>query len=218
MKIFFDVDGVIIKGWNADPARRLAWDATIEEDLGVRREAFQRALFAPSQAGSEALIHACLRGESDLKAVLAEVLPSIGYSGSVEVFLDYWLRKDSRKDGQVIDVVTRLKACDGVSLFLATGQEHHRAAYLWNDLRLKDLFDGLFYSAALGVDKDSDAFFAKINTELGIAETEQPLFFDDRESIVARARAAGWDAHLFVTAEDLLRNRRLMRLLDESGP
>ncbi len=207
LKVFFDVDGVIIQGWHADPRRRRAWDATIEADLGISREAFQRSLFRPKQAGAEPLMNACLRGAADLKAVLAEVLPLLGYRGSVDGFLDYWFRKDSRIDPEVLDVVARIRACEGAALFLATGQEHHRAAYLWKELGLSEAFDDIFYSARLGVDKDSADFFAKINAELHIAEGERPLFFDDRESIVARARAAGWDAQLFSSVEDLLQNQ-----------
>lgn len=213
MKIFFDVDGVIIQGWHADPKRRRAWDATIEEDLGIDRQAFQRALFQPGPAAGEAPMNACLRGDADLSVVLEEILPRLGYRGSAESLLDYWFRKDSHKDPAVLEVVARLRDCDGVQLYLATGQERLRAAYLWNDLQLKDCFDAIFYSARLGVDKDSAAFFAKINSELSITAEERPLFFDDRESIVARAAAAGWDAHLFHSLEDLRQNRRLMDLL-----
>lgn len=204
---------MIIQGWHADPQRRRAWDATIEEDLGIDRQAFERALFQPGPAAGEAPMNACLRGEADLRDVLADILPRLGYRGSAKSFLDYWFRKDSHIDPAVMEVVARLRACDGVQLYLATGQERHRAAYLWNDLELKDRFDDIFYSARLGVDKDSAAFFAKINGELSIAADERPLFFDDRESIVARAAAAGWDAHLFHALEDLRQNRRLMGLL-----
>lgn len=214
MKVFFDVDGVIIQGWHADPQRRRPWDLTIEADLGISRAGFQHALFEPGEAGGEPLMRACVRGDVDLKAVLAEVLPALGYRGSVEEVLDYWFRKDAQIDREVMQVVDRIRACEGCRLYLATGQEHHRAAYLWNDLGLRDVFDAIFYSARLGVDKDSAAFFAKINAELGISDGERPPFFDDRESIVARARAAGWDAQVFYGPEDLLQNERLMRILD----
>ena len=71
MKIFFDVDGVIIDGWHAKPERRKPWDATIEQDFGVRREAFQRAFFTPPTRGVESFMSTCVRGEGDLKEILA---------------------------------------------------------------------------------------------------------------------------------------------------
>ena len=39
----------------------------------------------------------------------------------------------------------------GVELHLVTVQEHRRAAYLWHDLGLRERFDGLHHSAAVGL-------------------------------------------------------------------
>ena len=213
MKIFFDVDGVIIDGWHSRPERRRPWDATIEQDLGVSREAFQRAFFTPPQRGAESLMSACVRGEGDLKDILTELLPTLGYRGSVDTFVEYWFVKDSNINQDVLKIVKRLRQCEEVELYLATGQEHHRASYLWNDLGLKDLFDEIFYSARLGVPKNRTGFYTKINAQLGISLSERPLFFDDTDTAVTAARAAGWDAYIFDTVEDLSRNSRLMSIL-----
>ena len=156
---------------------------------------------------------ACARGESDLKDILAGLLPMLGYSGSVEAFVEYWFRKDSNINQSVLKIVKRLRQCKEVELYLATSQEHHRAAYLWNVLGLKELFDDIFYSARLGVLKDHAEFFSKINAQLDIASSEQPLFFDDTEKVVVTARAAGWDAYVFDTIEDLAQNSQLRRVL-----
>ena len=215
MKIFFDVDGVIIDGWHAEPERRKPWDATIEQDLGVGREAFQRAFFGSPQRGAESLMSACVRGEGDLKEILSGLLPTLGYRGSGDAFVEYWFAKDSNVNQDVLEIVKRLGQCEEVELYLATGQEHYRAAYLWNDLGLKDLFDGIFYSARLGVPKHQAGFFAKINAKLDISPSERPLFFDDSDRVVTAARAAGWDAYIFDTVEDLSRNSRLMSILGD---
>ncbi len=212
MRVFFDVDGVLLDGWHAQPDRRKPWDLTLEQDLGIARDALQRALFLPT-AGGEAAILPTIRGETDLKDVLADLLPTLGYGGSVEEFLAYWFRNDSNLNHAVLDVVRRLRACDGLSLYLATSQEHHRAAYLWRDLAFEALFDDIFYSARLGATKDQEAFFARVNAQLGIAEGDRPLFFDDTERNVLTARAAGWDAHRFDSVDDLLGNPRLASLL-----
>jgi len=213
LKIFFDVDGVVLEGWQAKAAQGQLWYATLERDLGVDREALQRALFLPPADGAAPAIAACARGTEDLKDLLAGLLPTLGYSGSVDAFVAYWFQKDAIIDRSVLTIVKRLRQGGQVELFLATNQEHHRAAYLWNDLGLKDHFDDIFYSARLGVLKDDTAFFAKINAQLDIASAEQPLFFDDQDKFVTTARAAGWDAHLFNRAEDLGRNPRLRGLL-----
>ncbi len=156
---------------------------------------------------------ACVRGEGDLKETLAELLPALGYRGSVDGFVEYWFVKDSNINQDVLEIVKRLRQCEEVELYLATGQEHHRAAYLWNDLGLKHLFHDIFYSARLGVPKHQAGFFAKINAQLDISPSERPLFFDDSERVVTTARAAGWDAHIFDTVEDLSRNSRLISIL-----
>jgi putative hydrolase of the HAD superfamily len=213
VKIFFDVDGVLIDGWHSKPERRKEWDATIAQDLGIDREAFRRRLFAPTSDGERALILACAEGTRDLKDVLAEILPEIRYCGSVNSFVRYWFEKDSNLNRELVAVVERLTRHPHVDLYLATAQEHHRAAHLWNTLGLRDHFRDIFYSAKLGHLKDTPEFFAAINRALAIAPGDRPLFFDDREEIVLLARDAGWDACVFDTVEDVVNHPRLKDFL-----
>jgi putative hydrolase of the HAD superfamily len=93
MKIFFDVDGVVIDGWYAKPERRKRWDATIEQDLGIDLEAFQQKFFASPAGKFPSVMHGCVAGEYDLKEALAALLPTVGYDGSVDVFVRYCARK-----------------------------------------------------------------------------------------------------------------------------
>ena len=212
MKIFFDVDGVLIDGWHAKPEFRRPWDATIEDDLGIDREAFREKFFGPF-GDNRAVIHACIRGERDLKEALAATLPAVGYTGSVDAFLRYWFEKDSHINATVMNAVKRLSRHPDIELYLATGQEHYRAAYLWDELGFRAHFKDIFYSARLGHLKDALGFYLAINQALGIKPDERPLFFDDREDSVVLARQAGWDACLFDTAADLLSHPRLVKLL-----
>lgn len=211
MKIFFDVDGVLIHGWHSKPELRRPWNSTIEEDLGVDRDAFREKFFGTGSV-NRAVIHACVRGERDLKEALAGTLPAVGYAGPVEEFMRYWFEKDSHVNCEVMDAVRRLVRHDHIELYLATGQEHYRAAYLWDELGFKKHFKDIFYSARLGHLKDGPDFFLAINRELGITSTERPLFFDDREDVVGFARTAGWDACQFDTAADLFNHPRLIGL------
>ena len=212
MRIFFDVDGVLIDGWHAKPEFRRPWDATIEEDLGIDKDAFHEKFFGFAGA-NRAAISACLRGERDLKEALAAFLPTVGYAGSVDAFLRYRLEKDSHINREVMEAVKRLARHAHVELYLATAQEHYRAAYLWDELGFKDHFKDIFYSARLGHLKNAVEFYLAINQALGIRPEERPLFFDDRDDSVTSARAAGWDACLFDTAADLLGHPRLINLL-----
>ncbi len=212
MKVFFDVDGVLIEGWHSRPERRKPWDATIEQDLGISRQAFQEKFFGQPGGSPGCPMYACVKGDRDLKDALAEVLPSTGYNGSVEAFVDYWLEKDSNINQDVLDVVGQLGQHSHVELYIATGQEHYRAAYLWNDLEFRKYFREMFYSANLGHLKNTPQFFEHINVALDIGPAERPLFFDDQPSVVSLARETGWDAYVFETVEDVLLHPRLQNL------
>ncbi len=211
MKVFFDVDGVLIDGWHADVARRKPWDATIEADLGVDRDAFQLLFFGTPGNRAASPMFACVTGRRDLKEALAAVLPRAGYKGGVDDFVRYWFEKDSNINPQVFDLIRELRE-RGVQTFVATGQEHHRAAYLWNDLGFANHFDRLFYSAEIGVPKKDPRFFEAINRALEIGPGERPLFFDDQPEIVELASSAGWDAATFTSARNIQQHPRLRHL------
>ncbi|MEO0376430.1 MAG: HAD family hydrolase [Cyanobacteria bacterium P01_A01_bin.17] len=209
MKVFFDVDGVLIDGWHVDPHRRNRWDATIEKDLGIDKEQFQRLFFRASSSATESIMENCVVGKRDLKEALASVLPTVGFQGSVDTFVAYWFEKDANVNAEVLDVVVKLHQIPDVEVFVATGQEHYRAAYLWNHLKFSSYFEQIFYSAELGYSKKDIRFFESINTRLGIDSPEAPLFFDDRADVVALAGRAGWDAVIFKSIDDLLYHPRL---------
>lgn len=213
LRIFFDVDGVLIDGWQSGPAGANHWDATLEQDLGIDRRAFQARFFRSSSGPAGSPMQACLTGQRDLKAVLAETLPALGYHGSIEAFVDYWFEKDSKVNRTVLGVVERLARQDHVELYLATNQEHCRAAYLWEDLGFRAYCKDIFYSAKLGHLKHQPAFFAAVNTLVGIEPGEGPLFFDDHQENVEQARTAGWDACQLERPQDLIAHPRLQKLL-----
>ena len=68
MKIFFDVDGVLIDGWHEDSALRTPWDARLREDLGVDRDAFQSLFFAVGPDRAVSRMTECTTGRRDLAA------------------------------------------------------------------------------------------------------------------------------------------------------
>jgi putative hydrolase of the HAD superfamily len=213
VKIFFDVDGVLIDGWHAKVERRRRWDTTLRQDFGIDPHGLQQKFFQSPTGKFPSLMHACVSGECDLKDALAAILPAVGYDGPIDAFVAYWFEKDSNVNRDVLDVVKRLGGHAHVSLYLATGQEHYRAAYLWNDLRFKEQFKDIFYSAKVGYLKNTPEFFQRINSLLGIVAGERPLYFDDHEEVVKLACEAGWDACVFDTVGDLRNHPRLRGFL-----
>lgn len=212
MKIFFDVDGVLIDGWHANVALRKPWDIDIEADLGVDRERFRNLFFGAPGARNASPMFACVTGRRDLKDALAEVLPHAGYSGDVAAFMRYWFEKDSNRNTEVFKLVDDIRQNTTAKMYVATGQEHHRAGYLWHTLGFSRHFDGIFYSAAVGYPKKDVRFFEAINRTLAIDAGERPLFFDDQPEIAGLAETAGWDGVAFSSANDIRRHPRLAHL------
>ncbi len=111
-------------------------------------------------------------------------------------FVDYWFAADSRRDEALLEAVAAWRKAPGRRCVLATNQEHHRAAYVWDRLRLSAHFDGIIYSAALGAKKPDPSYFDVAATKLGVAPSAI-IFFDDSQANVDTAAAAGWRAHLY---------------------
>ncbi|MBA8880943.1 HAD family hydrolase [Phyllobacterium myrsinacearum] len=212
MIIFFDVDGVLINGWHANPSLRKPWDLNIEKDLGVDRGGFQRRFFGIDGFRHLSPMAECASGRRDLKEALRKILPSVGFSGPVDDFVKYWFEKDSLINDDVMKLVRRLADDGEIKLFLATGQEHYRARYLWDDLGFRHHFDGIFYSASIGFSKKERQFFQAINRALDISPDEKPLFFDDQPEIISLANEAGWDGKEFISVEDIQNHRRLVHI------
>jgi putative hydrolase of the HAD superfamily len=189
MKVFFDVDGVLIAA--GIPIRH-------DEFPGTRRS---NATWVSTKKHSRTCTSA--------RSANAPARPSPNASSDVGDFVQYWFRNDSNVNPDVLALV-RPRA-QGVATYMATGQEHHRAAYLWNDLGLSDAFDAISYSARLGFAKKDPAFFEAINRDLGISQRERPIFFDDPE-IVDVAAAKGWDAIRYTSVADIKDHPRLRHL------
>jgi putative hydrolase of the HAD superfamily len=212
LRIFFDVDGVLIDGWHSRPERRRYWDLDMERDLGIARSALQKAVFAPSRDGGPPLIARCSLGELDLKETLADVLPGLGFHRPVEQFLDYWFTRDSVINQSVFSVVRQLAGRGDVALYVATNQERYRADWLWNGLGLRQHFRGIFYSGQIGVLKTEAAFFHAVDAELGRSKTPS-LLVDDSPPVCDAAGLAGWETCLFDSIDDLVTHSRVGPLL-----
>jgi putative hydrolase of the HAD superfamily len=185
-----DVDGVVVSP--GFPKHR--WDKDLQADLGIDPAALQAAFFAtrlkPVSLG-------LARIEDELGAALAEIAPDVG----VEVLLDYWFAHDAQLDAVLLADLAELRA-GGVQLHLATVQEHRRAAHLWETLGLRDRFDGMHHSAAVGLQKPDLAYFRAVETRTGFSAADI-AFIDDSPRNVDAARAAGWRAAVWTGEQRL---------------
>lgn len=193
--VFFDVDGVLVHGYHANPARVRAWDANMLADMGVDPERFRQDFTF------DIFMKKVIVGQMSLVEALEQRLPAFGYKQSPMVFAEYWLRQDSVLNEPLLEIVRRLKQTGECRLFMATNQEHLRASWLWAHLGLSEFFEDIFYSARIGVQKPDPKFFDFIEDRIG-QQVEPPLFFDDSPKVTDGARRRGWEAVQFETNED----------------
>ena len=187
--LMVDVDGVIVV--HPDPA---GWSTNLKRDLGLAIELLQEKFFAPN-------FHDIVHGRAALRERLAPVLADIAPHLTCDQLCAYWFENDSHLDHDLLDQLAAFRA-RGYALHLATVQEHERAAYLWNDMGLKDRFDAIHYAADLGHAKPADGFYAAIEARTGFAPADL-FFIDDKAANVLAAQARGWKAAVW-TGQDRL--------------
>ena len=182
--LMVDVDGVIVR----HPRHGRRWDERLEADLGIKPDDLQRRFFAP-------YFRDIVLGREALEDRLALVLPAIAPAVTPQQLITYWFEQDAHLDPVLLGDLASYRA-GGLQLHLATVQEHRRAAYLWDDLGLKDRFDGLHHSAAVGAKKPDARYFVAVQARTGFAPAEL-LLIDDSDVNVAAAKAAGWGGLLW---------------------
>jgi putative hydrolase of the HAD superfamily len=191
--LVLDLDGVVVLGHPEGGH----WPKHLLRDLGLAPERLQECFFRTH-------FEACVLGQRDLFEALDDAWPQLGWDGSPQALVDYWFAMDSRLDGEVLAEVDAWRSKGGRA-FLATVQEHHRARHVWEYLRLRERFDGLIHSAALGARKPDRTFFERATARLPIEAPGEVLFLDDLPANVDAARSFGWQAHLHTGPEDLRR-------------
>ncbi|MBX5040804.1 HAD-IA family hydrolase [Rhizobium lentis] len=194
MKVLMvDVDGVLIHGRPTDGLPHFTY---LERDLGLRPELLQQAFFQTHWGdiiiGREAL-------EPRLASVLTDIAPHL----NATALIDYWFENDSRLDRNLLEELGALRQ-SGVTLFLATNQEHRRARYLMERAGLGAHFDDIIYSAALGHSKPSPDFF-RLTTERAGVQPEEIAFIDDMAANVEAAGQFGWHAVQWTAGATLAR-------------
>lgn len=197
--IFFDVDGVLVDGYNARAERRKCWDDHLERDYPeISKTEFKKAFFAGP------FVEKVLIGRQDLAVTLEQTFEQLGYKTDPEEFINFWMRNDSNISEPLLDKVKILKKSGQIRLYIATNQEHVRAAYLMNELGFSKYFEDIFYSARIGHLKPDPNYFSYISDALDLKKLpDPPIFFDDRIEVVEGALQAGWEAYEYIDVESL---------------
>jgi putative hydrolase of the HAD superfamily len=193
--LVLDIDGVVSL---AQPGSAHPWYATLQADWGFDHEEMTRDFFR-----GEFL--EVLRGRLDLYVALQAYLETKGLADRLEEFVAYWFAKDAVIDRAVLAQADGWRQRTGGSCFAASNQEHHRVAYLREEMGLGAHFDEIVYSAALGVCKPDRVFFTSAQARMHVAAAQSILFVDDAAANVDAARTCGWRAMLYRGPESLSR-------------
>ena len=191
-----DVDGVLVDG---RPEDGRCWHASLQEDLGFTAEILHEQFFAPYWEN-------VVLGRVGLMEHVTTALQKIAPDISPATFVSYWFEHDSRLVAPLLQQLSLLRSA-GMRVYLATNQEHLRAAYLMETLGLGGHVDGIFYSARLGAKKPDMEFFAKVQAAIGLRR-EELLLIDDSSRNTEAALRAGWQALHWTnhTSPDTVRN------------
>ena len=177
-----DVDGVLVDGRPEDGRH---WQTSLEEDLGFSAGTLHEQFFAPYWD------HIVV-GRAGLMEHLTPALQRIAPDVDPAMFVSYWFHKDSRVAASLLPELSLVRSA-GIRVYLATNQEHLRAAYLMDTLCLAAHVDGIFYSARLGARKPDVEFFDKVREEVELRGEEILLIDDSRPNVDAALRAV-WQA------------------------
>lgn len=180
--IMLDVDGVLIDGRPKDGKN---WSSSLHEDLGIDPSVLVEKFFMKSWTD-------IVTGKRDLLPALSAVLDEMAVKVTAQELVKYWFEMDSR----IVEPVLRdCRAAreSGISIFLATNQEHLRARYLMETLDLREEVDGIIYSAQIGLRKPQAGFFEHAVGVSGF-RPEDLLLVDDTHANVLAAVEAGWRA------------------------
>ncbi|PZQ47228.1 MAG: hypothetical protein DI551_03620 [Micavibrio aeruginosavorus] len=205
MKIFFDVDGVLMNNIHMKRGWLNRWDKDIEKDLGIAPEKFQEIFhdwFLKVQIG-----------QLDFEESMDRWLKFHGYNAAASHVIEYWNQKDMNLNEDLWPAIRSLSQNANIELYVATNQSHARANHLWQN-GFKDHFKKIYYSAALSCFKQDGNYFRQIEEELGFdPRKETVLFFDDDERNVKVSSERGWNAVCFDTHADVVNHPLIQPLL-----
>ena len=182
----WDFDGVLNRNLvNGE----FLWKQSFDEDIGVPVAEFSAYVFRSCR------FDPVLRGERDLKDLVAEWIDQSGCSKTEDQILDYWFSKDALPDAKTHAIFDRARA-SGFKNVIATNNEARRAAYIQNNMGYGALTDHIFAAGPMKCMKPDASFFEHIQEKLS-AEPQDLFLIDDKVENVHAAQALGWHGFHF---------------------
>lgn len=183
--LLLDIDGIVIH-------REMYFSTRFLKDYGVAEELVQPFF--------QKEFKECIVGQADLKEEIQKYFSSWNWKKSVDELLQYWFEFESSKDEKILDFVKTLRS-QGVACYLQTKNEKYRGDYLWNKVGLKNHFDGIFASSALGYKKPDLEFWNKAWELLGKPKKSDVLAWDNEQEMIDSAKQFGFRGELFTDVD-----------------
>lgn len=132
----------------------------------------------------------CAVGKMDLKTAVEKYFPSWNWKESAEDFLNYWFSGENEVNEKILKLISELQQ-QGIKCYLATNQEKYRTKFLWEDLDLNKIFDGIFVSCEIGFTKKDNEYYRKIKDQLTKINSNEILMIDGDETVLQKAIESG---------------------------
>jgi putative hydrolase of the HAD superfamily len=182
--LILDVDGVLL---DAMRGGRGSWKYEFSSRFNVDADELREAFFEPYWDD-------IIVGKRDIVPALSAALHSLRWDIDVEDALVCWFEADFVPNDDVVRKVNDLER-RGVTLAVATNQEHLRAAFLKERVAALLPVSGFVYSAEVGFVKSDPRFFAAAQQQLDLPpDMSRVVFVDDSVANVRSAQEAHWHA------------------------
>ena len=179
--ILLDADGIVIQG---------------------RGKYFSEVLAEKNKFPIENFMHflqneykKCILGQAKLEDEVVNYLESWKWTGSVEELLQYWFSHDGKPAQEVLDLVKLIRE-EGIKVYLTSDHSKYRENDIMENMKMKDYFDGAFFSCDLGATKEEAGFYQGVIKELDL-EANDIMFWDDEKENVEAAEKAGLKASFY---------------------
>jgi len=188
--ILFDLDGVVIKKREKMFSQRLSeqLDLSLDKILTFFNGEFRE----------------CSLGRADLREKVAPYLKEWNYKGLIDDFLKFWFESESETNTEVLEIIESLRT-RGLKCYIATRQEKYRKEYVWNEMNLKNYFDGIFCTCDIGYEKWQKEYWDFVLKDLKL-EPVEIIFFCDGEKNVDCAKNLNINSFLYTDPESLKNN------------
>lgn len=139
-------------------------------------------------------------GEVDIVDLVEMHIKEFKVSVDAKKFVDDWYSGENNINHDVLKKIDAIRET-GVACYITSDHTIRRKQEVWDELSMKDHFDGMVVSAEVGHTKHEKEFFIQAMSLYGISDPARVWFTDDDPKNVDIAKELGIDAYVFESVE-----------------